>query len=185
MSNEILQLGNLLGAILQPIYFALFIIFTKKLKNKRILFVSIMIIEHILLKYVCKINYNINFELTYTIIYFLILKLLYKDKARITDVVTFVIAVIILGIFSVSTLLLLGVSIYSVVISNTLIILLTYLFRHKLSKIETFYSKFWNRHNDKRMLKSVTIRGLSSSITAIIFVLMHLWIIYGIYIVRR
>ena len=42
----------MLGQIPEAIYFALFIILTKELKEKRILFIILMIIEYILLKQV-------------------------------------------------------------------------------------------------------------------------------------
>ena len=105
MSNGMLMIGNLLGAILQPIYFSLFLIFTKNIKNKRFLFILIMIFEHFFLKFVCNLNYNINFELMYTIITYFVLKLMYKEKTRITDVITFIISIAILGVFNVSFLI--------------------------------------------------------------------------------
>lgn len=185
MSNEMITLGNYIGAMLQPIYFSLFLIFTKNIKNKRILFITIMIFEHLLLKFVCNLNYNINFELTYTIITYFVLKLIYKEKTRITDVITFIISIAILGVFNVSSLFILGVNVKTVIISNILAILFICLLKRKLNKIEIFYNKFWNRHNDKKMLKSVTIRGLSVTLTIIIFVLLHIWMICGIYIVGR
>ena len=40
----------LLGQIPEAIHFALFMIFTKQLKEKRVLFVLLMIIEYLLLK---------------------------------------------------------------------------------------------------------------------------------------
>lgn len=180
-----MQLGNLLGAILQPLYFSLFIIFTKQIKNKRVLFISLMILEHIILKYACNLNYNVNFELTYTIIYFLILKILYKNKARVTDIVTFVLAIILLGIISVIVSVTAGMNILGLLLSAIIPILIIFLFKHKLASIERFYNKFWNRHSNAKMLKSITIRGFSSALTIIIFILIHLWLIYGIYIVRR
>lgn len=185
MSNGMLMIGNLLGAILQPIYFSLFLIFTKNIKNKRFLFILIMIFEHFFLKFVCNLNYNINFELMYTIITYFVLKLMYKEKTRITDVITFIISIAILGVFNVSFLLLLGTTIKTIIISNMLAIFFISLLKHKLNKIEIFYNKFWNRHNNKKMLKSVTIRGLSVTLTIIVFVLLHIWMICGIYLVRR
>lgn len=42
----------LLGQIPEAVYFSLFLIFTKEIKEKRILFTSLMIIEYLLLLYV-------------------------------------------------------------------------------------------------------------------------------------
>lgn len=185
MPNEILLVGNIVGSVFQPLYFSLFLIFTKNIKNKRILFISIMIIEHFILKYVCNINYDINFELFYTILSFLVLKLIYKDKARITDSITFIISVILLGIISMLVGMTVGMNIVGLAVSNILPIIIIYILRHKLSKIDVFYDKFWNRHNNKKMIKSITIRGISTVLTIITFVMMHFWMIYGIFIVRR
>ena len=81
------MLELLLGQIPEAIYFALFMIFTKELKTKRILYTILMVIEYVLLKFF--IEYNIWFQVAYTIIQFLILKLLYKEKAQVTDIFTF------------------------------------------------------------------------------------------------
>lgn len=185
MNSNVLLIGNLVGAVMQPIYFSLFLIFTKKIKEKRLMFISLMILEHFILKYTCKMNYTINFELSYSVLTYLLLKIIYREKARITDMVTFVISIIFMGIINVGSLLIFGANLFCVLFANIISVIFVYLLRHKLNHIETFYNKFWNRHDNPKMLKSVTIRGLSSSITIIIFVLMHLWFIYGIYIVRR
>lgn len=185
MSNEILIIGNVVGAILQPLYFSLFVIFTKNIKTKRILFITIMTLEHFMLKYLCNISYDINFELFYTILFFLVLKCIYKDKARITDSITFIISIILLGIISMITSMTIGMNIFGLIISNILSIIIIFMLRHKLPRIDVFYTKFWNRHNNKRMLKSITIRGISTVLTIITFVMMHFWMIYGIFIVRR
>ena len=185
MSNEVLTIGNLVGAVMQPIYFALFLIFTKKIKDKRLLFISIMILEHFILKYACKLHYTINFELSYSVMTYLILKIVYKNKARITDMVTFIISVLFMGVINVSAGIIIGMNVYGLIFTNIFPIIAICLLRHRLNEIDKFYNKFWNRHNNPKMLKSITIRGISSVMTIITFVLMNLWLIYGILIVRR
>jgi len=185
IDKNILLIGDTIGLFLQPLYFALFLIFTKSIKKRRILFMLSMIIEHFILRYCIQIKFSINFELTYTILTYILLKLIYKDKARITDIITFIISILLLGIVSVLTVLIFKISIVSILISNIGIIILTYLIRHKLTKIDEFYNKFWNRHENNKMLKSVTIRGISSILTIITFILIHIWLIYGIYMIRR
>ena len=91
------MLEILLGRIPEAIYFALFMIFTKQLKEKRILYITLMVIEYLLLKYF--IEYNIWFQIAYTIIQYILLKILYKEKAQITDIFTFTIASGILILF--------------------------------------------------------------------------------------
>ena len=88
-----------LGQIPEAIYFALFLIFTKDFKEKRILFIVLMILEYLLLKLF--IHFDVWFQIGYTIMTFLTLKVLYKNKAQITDIFTFGIASIVLIIVTV------------------------------------------------------------------------------------
>lgn len=182
IDKTILLIGDTIGAILQPIYFSLFLIYSKGIKTKKIRFTILMILEHFLLRHIMQIKFNINFELTYSIITYIVLKLIYKNKARITDMVTFIISTLFMGAISVIVYFIIGMNIYGLITTNILIIVLTYLNRHKLIKIDEFYNKFWNRHSNEVKLKSITVRGISSVLTVIAFILMHLWLIYGIYI---
>lgn len=88
----------LLGQIPEAIYFALFMIFTKQLKEKRILYILLMIGEYLILKLFFK--FNIYFQVSYTVFTYIILKLLYREKSQITDVFTFTISSIVLIIIS-------------------------------------------------------------------------------------
>ena len=58
-----------LGQIPEAIYFALFMIFAKDLKEKRILYILLMVIEYLLLKHFIK--YNIRTIKLYNITIFL------------------------------------------------------------------------------------------------------------------
>lgn len=180
MSNETILIGDILGAILQPIYFSLFMFYTKEIKNKRLLFIAIMILETLILRCGLKIYDGINFELLYSISMYVVMKLLYENKTRITDLIIFIISVIFQGIISVLCVLIIGANIFSIIISSVLLIIVTYFLRHKLPAINKFFNKFWNRHTNKKVLKSVTIRGLSSVITIVTFLLMYFWLIYMI-----
>ena len=65
-----------LGQIPEAIYFALFMIFAKDLKEKRILYILLMVIEYLLLKHFIK--YNIWFQILYTMYLTVIAK--YKNN---------------------------------------------------------------------------------------------------------
>lgn len=185
MSENTLIIGNIIGYILQSIYLSYFMINVKSINNKRILFIILVFFDFISLKYLCKLNYTINFDIFLGIFLYLILKVLYKDKARITDFITYIISTLLLGICSIITILILNINMYSLFIGNIIPIIITYLIRHKLPNIDKFYNKFWNRHNNSKMLKSVTIRGFSSVLTILTFLLAHIWLIYGIFMIRR
>ena len=185
MENNLIYFGNIIGSILQSMFITYFVITTKNIKNKRLLFITLTTIDYLLLKILCELNYTVNFEIILGVSICLILKVLYGNKARITDFIIYIISLVFLGIFNVSTILIMGINIFSVIIGNVSVIIATFLLRHKLTKIDWFFSKFWNRHSDKKMLKSITIRGLSTILTIMTFVLLHTWLIYGILIVRR
>lgn len=185
MNETTLIVGNIIGYILQTIYLSYFMINVKSINNKRILLFILVFFDFISLKYLCRLNYTINFDIFLGIFLYLILKILYKDKARITDFITYVISTLLLGIISILIALTIGMNIYGLIIANLIPIILTFILRHKLPNIDNFYNKFWNRHNNKRMFKSITIRGFSSILTILTFSLAHIWLIYGIFMIRR
>ena len=68
----------LIGQIPEALYFALFMILTKKLTTKRILFISLMIVEYVLL--LSTLQFSVWGHMLYFIMTYIILKLLYKEK---------------------------------------------------------------------------------------------------------
>ena len=87
------MLELIVGQIPEAIFFSLFMIYAKGLKEKRILFTILMVVEYIILTRF--LIYNSWFQIIYTFMVFIILKLLYKEKAQITDIFTFTIASIV------------------------------------------------------------------------------------------
>lgn len=138
--------------ILEAIYFSLFLIIGKELKNKRILFTLLMILEYMLIKNF--FSYNVAFQFSYIFMTYLILKVLYKEKAQITDIFLFGAASIILIILSVSSYLIIlyTVKIYFVALILNRILIFTFIYVFK-KHIRSLYIKFyslWNRrHNTK------------------------------------
>ena len=185
MNESTLIIGNIIGYVLQSIFLAYFIISVKNIKEKRILFIFCVFAEYLFLRTIRALDYNVNFEVLLGIMIYLMLKIIYKNKARITDFITYIISLVFLGIISIPVALTIGMNIYGLVIADSVPIIITYLLRHKLTYIDKFYNKFWNKHNNKKMLKSVTIRGISTVLTIITFLLLHIWLIYGIYLIRR
>ena len=173
-----------LGQIPEAIYFALFMIFAKDLKEKRIKFTVLMIIEYLLLKYL--IEFNIWFQVSYTIITYIILKLLYKEKAQITDIFTFTISSIILIIISFISYIIIWKTInnyYVAVIINRFLIVLFLIISHKrLYKIQRIYKKLWNRNDkNKNKIKSTTFRAINVVIFNIIFYIINLGMLFMIF----
>ena len=171
------MLEILLGQIPEAVYFALFMIFTKQLKEKRILYITLMVIEYLLLKYF--IEYNIWFQIAYTIIQYILLKILYKEKAQITDIFTFTIASGILILFCMILYFLIWHTandyLLYVILNRVCLIGFLIIFHNKLHKIQDLYKLLWNR-NDKRetKMKSTTFRALNVVIFNTIFYIINL-----------
>ena len=142
-----------LEKVLEAIYFSLFLIIGKNLKEKRILFTLIMIFEYLLLK--SFFHYNVAFQFSYTFMTYLILKVLYKEKAQITDIFLFTVASIFLIFISIISYFIIyfSLKIYFLALILNRILMFTFLFVFK-KQIREFYVKFyslWNRrHKSKK-----------------------------------
>ena len=143
-----------LEKILEAIYFSLFLIIGKELKNKRILFTLLMIFEYLLLT--SFIEYNVAFQFIYTFMTFLILKILYKEKAQITDIFLFGAASIILIFLSMFTYLT-ALATYknyfiSLIFNRILIFAFLFVFRKQIRNCYIKFYSLWNRrHKTKKI----------------------------------
>lgn len=174
--HEILLL--FLEKVCEAIFFSMFLILGKNLKEKRLLFTTIMIFEYLALK--CVLKYNIWFQLIYTFMSFINLKVLYKEKAQITDIFLFAVASILLIVINALVYFAFYFTIknYLLAIIICRIILFAFLFLFQ-NKIYTIYKKFcslWNRHKEKNKIRSLTLRNIS----IIVFNLMFYFINIGL-----
>lgn len=181
------MLELLLGQIPEAIYFALFMIFTKELKSKRILYIVLMIAEYLLLKHF--IIYNIWFQIAYTIAQFIILKILYKEKAQIIDIFTFTIASAVLilccGILYFIVWKTINNYIVYVILNRIILALFLVIFHNKLHKIQDLYKLLWNRNNKKKTkMKSTTFRAVNLVIFNVMFYIINLGMIFTLFIGR-
>ena len=177
---DLLQL--FLGQIPEAIFFALFMIYTKQLKEKRVLFVLLMIIEYLLLK--TFIKFSMWFQMAYTAFTYIILKVLYKQKAQITDVFTFTIGSIILILVSAISF---GIfrpnMIVGAIINRVILIIFFISLYNKLPYIQKIYKKLWNRNDKtKNKMKATTFRSLNLVIFNFIFYIINLGMIYAIFL---
>ena len=170
----------LLGQIPEAIYFALFIILVKNIKEKRVLFTVLMILEYVFLKYF--LVYNIWFQVMYFILSFIIMKMLYRDKTQVTDIFTLGIASIILVITSAIPYVIIYFTIHNmliyVILNRIIIFTLLFVFRYKLQNINKLYYKLWNRNNKPKKMKTTTFRALILVIFNISFVIINLGILF-------
>lgn len=188
--NEVINavLEVVLGQVPEAIYFSFFMIYTKQLKEKRILFTVLMIVEYLLLTRF--LVFNIWFQIGYTIITYLILKILYKEKTQITDIFTFGIASIVLIVSCAipSFLFISGFPNYKmyivyVMITRILMFLFIFVFKNKLYKIQKIYKYLWNRNDRiKKKIKSTTFRSFNIVIFNIVFYIINIAMLYASYL---
>lgn len=170
-----------LEKICEAIYFSLFLIYGKNLKEKRLLFIGIMIFEYLMLK--CFIKFNVYFQIAYTFMSFINLKVLYREKAQITDIFLFATASIFLIVISFCSGLLhiLKMKYFYALIINR-IILFSFLFFIK-NKINLIYKKYylkWNRKDNMTKIRSLTLRNISVIIFNLMFYVINIGLIYAI-----
>ena len=160
-----------LEKVCEAIYFSLFLIYGKNLKEKRLLFIAIMIFEYLMITKL--IQYNIWIHISYIIMTYINLKALYKEKAQITDIFLFMVASIILIVVSAISYIIVQhtISIYLVALILSRLLLFLTLFVIK-NKINNYYKKFyslWNKYKNPNKIRSLTLRNISIIIFNIMF----------------
>lgn len=166
----------LLEKVFEAIYFSMFLIIGKNIKQKRLLFVGIMVFEYLMLKYFIK--YSVYFQLAYTFMAYVNLKVLYKEKAQITDIFLFMVASLVLIVISVCSYAIIYFTIrdyFIALILNRLLLFLFLYFTRKIirSKYKMFCS-LWNRHNIPNKIKSLTLRNVSIIMFNLMFWLINI-----------
>lgn len=165
---KLLQL--FLGQIPEAIFLALFIIYSKNLKEKRVLFTFIMIVEYLLVKYT--FQYDWMFHILYIIMSFITLKILYKEKSQIIDVFIFALGYIIIILTSIFCFILLNGKnvILGSILNRIMIFVPLFVLNYKLTNIQKLYKKYWDRNDKiKKKMKSVTFRSLNIVIFNLLF----------------
>lgn len=170
-----------LGQIPEAVYFALFLIFTKNLKEKRVLFTIIMVLEYILLGNV--IEYDVWLQISYTILTFITLKVLYKEKAQITDVFVFALSSLILILVSLISYGIVYFTIrqymVAVILNRILLFLILFVIKNKANKLYKKYNHLWNRHREEKVkIRSLTLRNISIILFNLMFVAINLGMIF-------
>lgn len=175
----------LLGQIPEAIYFALFIIYTKQLKNKRLIFIVLTVIEYLLLLNVAKFNFNV--KVLFFVMIYCLLKILYHNKAQITDIFIFAIASIILMLISIiSFMISLSNMKIAILISRIFFIIFFYIYHNKLYKIQSLYKKYWNRNDSiEKKMKTTTFRALNLVLFNLMFYIINIGMLYCVFLRRR
>ena len=169
-----------LGQIPEAIYCACFMIACKNIKEKRLLFILLMIMDYLLLKQI--FIFNSWFQLLYVVLTFIILKVLYKDKAKIFDIFYMILCYLFIIIVSIPCFLIFGSDmILANFINKFLLFLILFLFKNKLNKLENAYDKFWNVDKEnKKKVKVITFRSINILIMNIIFIIINICMIIAV-----
>lgn len=174
---DLLQL--FLGQIPEAIFFAWFMIFTKGLKEKRILFTILMLVEYLVFKYAFPFDWM--FHIFFMIGTFTTLKLLYKKKSQITDLFILLIGYVVMVLSSaVCFIASHGNVVLATIINRFIIFVPLFTLNYRLFAIQTMYKVQWNRGNPKAKLKSATFRSLNLVIFNVLFVIFNLGMGYAV-----
>ena len=179
MIENILEL--VVGQLLDAIYFALFLIFTKNIKEKRLLFVFMVSVEYILLFQA--LPYQIWSHILFFIITYIVLKILYKESAQITDIFTMGIASLCMIVISAVIYMIIWKLFNSypiaLIVERLAIIIFMLMIYKKLPNIQKIYKKLWNRNDSKdKKIKSTTFRAINIVIFNISFFIINLGMIF-------
>ena len=169
-----------LGRFIEPIYFALFMIIGKDLKNKRLLLTCIMMFQYLMLTSIIK--FDVLFHFLYTFMVFIDLKVLYREKAQITDIFLFGAASITLIIVSIITYLTALYTyqnyIIAMIINRVVIFSAIYFCKNKIRKLYKRFYSLWNRHNNPKSITSLTLRNISTISFNLMFAIINLCMVY-------
>lgn len=177
--NEIIY--EVLVKLAEPIYFSLFLIIGKNIKEKRLLLTCIMIIQYLLLMQI--FPFNIWFQLIYTFMSFVNLKVLYKEKAQVTDIFLFAFASILVVIISIISYAIINFIIkdyyIALIFNRILMFLFLYLCRNSIKSKYKEFCSLWNRHNNPKKIRSLTLRNISIIAFNLMFWLLNIGIAFS------
>lgn len=168
----------------EPVYFSLFLIIGKNIKEKKLLLTEIMIVQYLLLMHI--FPFNIWFQLIYTFMSFVNLKVLYKEKAQVTDIFLFATASLILIIISAFCYGIIFITIKNyvcaLVINRILMFMILYFSRNKIKEIYKKFCSLWNRHNKPNKIRSLTLRNISIIIFNMMFWIINLGMAFVVFL---
>ena len=169
-----------LAQLPEPVYFSLFLIIGKNIKEKRLLLISVMTIQYLLLVRIFPCN--VWFQLIYTFMSFVNLKVLYKEKAQVTDIFLFSLSSIILILISAFCYGIIYVTVknyvLALIMNRMLMFAILYFSRNKIKNIYKKFCSLWNKHNNLNKIRSLTLRNISIIVFNLMFWFINLGMIF-------
>lgn len=177
-----LLLSLMLGMIPEVLFFTLFLIFTKDIKEKKVRFFILIGIAYILCIMISR--FKTLYYICYIGMIYIVLKILYKNKAQITDIFIISLASIYLTLISfICSRFIMNdyESYYIMLIVNRMLLFIPFIFRESFNKIYKKYYSLWNRNDKiKRPIKSITLRNISLVILNSFIFILNILTIYVI-----
>lgn len=165
MLNFIVSL--VLGMLPEVLFFTLFLIYTKDLKEKILKLFVLLAIGYVLLIMICR--YEFIFYVAYIVYGYLVLKILYKS--HIIDLFVFSLAF--------SYLMLLSFILVNIIpnyeiafVVDRVLLFVPFLFKTKFYNIYLSYNKLWNKNKNNK-IKSLTVRNTSILFINIMIVIIN------------
>ncbi len=153
----------ILGIIPEIIYFSIYVIIVKNLKQKRLLLTILIGISYIICITISR--YKLTYYIAFILSIYIILKLLYKNNVQIIDLFAISISAIYVTILSYVLIFFIDKNYsnyYLVLLINRILLYVPFLFYKYFNKIYEYYCELWNRNkNEKRIIKSITLRNIS------------------------
>lgn len=173
----------LFGLIPEVLYFTLFLIYTKNIKEKRIKLFLLISIAYFLCMLVQQ--YNVIYYILLIALVYIIMKILYKNKTQIIDVFVFSLSTVYLTLLSYLGFILFNDDLsnyYTLYTIARILLFVPFIFKNKFNLLYKKYCKLWNRNDkEKRPIKSITLRNISLIIINIVIFFMN---VYAISIIK-
>lgn len=144
------------GAMLDSLFYFLYIVKVKKIQNKKILLYVLILIGYVIFNMI--LRYNFYLYLLFLIYIFFVIKILYKNS--ICDIFLLLVVDMYSIICSIISYFCLNDYILALVINKALLFI-PLVFSSNLSKVYTLYLNYWNRKKEKVKIKSITLRNIS------------------------
>lgn len=172
----------LLGLFPEVLFFTLFIIYTKRIKNKKIMLFLLIALAYMLCMFIK--TYSIFCYILLIVLIYIIMKILYKNKVQIIDIFIISIGFIYISILSFICSILLRyeydnlILYYILYIFDRIFMFLPFIKRDKFYYLYKIYCSLWNRNdNEKRPIKSLTLRNISLVVINISIFLGNIYLI--------
>lgn len=164
-----------LGMLPEVLYFTVFIIFVKGIKEKRgWLFISILISY---VTCVMVLRYTLLFYFAFIFMTSGFLKMLYKENVDIIDVLVVAISTVYLTVVSTISYIFIkndNSNYWLFYIIARVLLFIQFIFEKQYNKLYKKVRSYWNRNREKKQgIKSISVRNISVMIIVILIALVN------------